>query len=94
MYVVTVEFVIKPSHLVAFLDAILENAESSLKEEPDCVHFDVCQSHEQPTHFFLYELYNSEMAFQEHLESKHYLEFIQTVGDWVESKEVKVWQRC
>lgn len=94
MYIVTVEFVIHSAYLLPFLDAVLEHAESSLHQEDDCQQFDVSQSHETPTHFFLYESYKDEQAFQMHLESQHYLTFSNAVKDWVIKKNINTWYAC
>ncbi|MER2494084.1 putative quinol monooxygenase [Catenovulum sediminis] len=94
MYIVTVEYVIDSGHILTFLDAVLENAETSLHQEPGCHQFDVNQSHENPTQFFLYEQFNSDVDFQQHLESEHYLTFSRNVSHWVISKEVRTWYSC
>ncbi|EWH08830.1 hypothetical protein DS2_15619 [Catenovulum agarivorans DS-2] len=94
MYVVTVDFIIKPAHLAEFLPAMMENAKTSLEVEPECTYFDVCQSESKSNHIFLYEIYNSEKAFQDHLASEHFKLFSQTVENWVESKAVNIFNRC
>ncbi|MCU4674334.1 antibiotic biosynthesis monooxygenase [Catenovulum sp. 2E275] len=94
MYIVTVEFVIHSAYLLPFLDAALENADSSLHHEEACHQFEVSQSHETPTHFFFYESYDDEQAFQQHLESQHFLTFSNAVKNWVISKKVRCWYAC
>jgi len=94
MYIVTVEFVIHSAYLLPFLDAALENADASLHHEAECHQFEVSQSHDTPTHFFFYEAYENEHAFQQHLESQHFLTFVNRIQDWVISKNVKSWYAC
>ena len=48
MYVVIVDFVIKPEHAKPFAEAISENARASLEREPACHQFDVCVSPDDP----------------------------------------------
>ena len=43
MYVITVEFEIEAAHLAAFLPLMSQNAEASIRDEPGCRQFDVCQ---------------------------------------------------
>ncbi|MEO0793850.1 MAG: putative quinol monooxygenase [Verrucomicrobiota bacterium] len=91
MYVITVEFMIKPDRLDAFIDAIQENATTSLQIEDGCHGFDVCQSEADPNRIFLYELYTEKEAFEAHLESEHFREFNDLSSEWVESKKVDSW---
>ena len=53
MYVITVEFEIATDHLAAFLPLISQNAEASVRDEPGCRQFDVCQDPDNPNHIFL-----------------------------------------
>ena len=94
MYIITVEYVINPGHMLTFMDAVLENAESSLHKEEGCVQFDVSQSHDNPTHFFLYEQFEDEIAFQQHVESEHYLAFSKKIQKAVVTKTVRHWYSC
>ena len=91
MYVVTVEFAIKAEWLEVFSKAVLTNAQTSLEQEPGCRQFDVCLDGDDPSHFFLYELYLDSAAFKLHLGTEHFKRFDATVAEWVESKHVKAW---
>lgn len=93
MYIVTVTFKVKPAHRAAFMPAMLANASESLLQEPDCHQFDVCVSPDDPNRIFLYEVYESEGAFQAHLAMPHFKAFSQRTADWVESKAVHVYTR-
>ncbi len=92
-YVVTVLFEIHAAHVNAFLTAMKNQARNSLEREPDCLQFDVCIDPDNPNHIFLYEIYQSAEAFQQHLDSDHFLAFDQAVRDWVVRKEVSTWLR-
>ncbi len=76
MLVVAVLYEIKPEYREAFRDAILKNAASSLRDEPECHRFDVSFSPDG-LRCFLYELYTDEVAFDYHRRTKHFAEFNQ-----------------
>lgn len=88
MYVITVEFQVKPEHISAFLPAMKEQAKNSLDLEEHCHHFDVCQDTNNSNRIFLYEIYSDEAAFQAHLDSTHFKTFAERVSTWVDSKSV------
>lgn len=88
MYVITVLFFIKPAYLDKFLPEMLANAATSLKQEPGCLQFDVCQSTENTNHVYLYEVYQHQQAFDDHLNSAHFLSFNETTKNWIEDKQI------
>lgn len=89
MQALVVEFRIRPAHVDAFADAIVENARASRETEPGCRQFDVCRDPADPTLFFLYELYDDEAAVQAHLRAPHFLAMSAASADWVEHKTVR-----
>ncbi len=91
MFVVTVNFTIRPDHATDFLPAMLENARASVEREPGCRQFDVCRDPEDPHEIFLYEIYDDAEAFQAHLAAEHFKTFDARVAPWVASKTVKTW---
>jgi autoinducer 2-degrading protein len=93
MFVVVVHFDVKPAHAQDFLSAIKENARLSLESEPGCRQFDVCMAPGKPESIFLYEVYDSEEAFNAHLQSRHFLHFNEHTSSWVQGKEVKTFSR-
>jgi (4S)-4-hydroxy-5-phosphonooxypentane-2,3-dione isomerase len=88
MYVVTVLFHVRPEHFAAFLEQMHLNAAQSLKDEPGCRQFDVCYEPARPGEVFLYEIYDSQAAFQAHLKAPHFLSFDAAVADMVIDKRV------
>lgn len=88
MFAVTVTFKIKPGNWERFLPLMRDNAQTSLREEPACRHFDVCTDPERAQEVFLYELYDDATAFQDHLASDHFRSFDAAVADMIESKQV------
>lgn len=91
MYAITVTFVVKPENADDFHAAILTQAQNSLTREPDCHRFDVARDPDDPARFFLYELYTDSAAFDAHLASPHFAEFIGKVEPWEVSRDLKGW---
>jgi (4S)-4-hydroxy-5-phosphonooxypentane-2,3-dione isomerase len=88
MLALIVEFRIKPAHIDAFEQSIIENARASRETETGCRQFDVCRDPADPSIFFLYELYDDDAAIQAHLQAPHYLQMSQASAAWVDSKKV------
>ncbi|MGQ9595884.1 MAG: putative quinol monooxygenase [Thermoproteota archaeon] len=82
MYVVCVTVFVKPGKEKDFIEAILENARKT-RQEPDNVRFDVLQSEENPSQFFLYEVYKNTEGFKGHQQTEHYLKWKERVADWM-----------
>jgi (4S)-4-hydroxy-5-phosphonooxypentane-2,3-dione isomerase len=93
MYVVLVDFVTKPEKAAAFAHAVSENAKASLSQEPDCHQFDVCVSPDEPSAFFLYEIYSDRAGFDAHLATPHFKSFDQMVEPWIADKKVRFLER-
>ena len=94
MFVIAVEFKIKAAHVAEFRAAMLEQARNSLEREEACRQFDVCFDPKDDSRVFLYEIYDDEAAFQVHLKSAHFLEFVERVKDWTADKRVEAWRRA
>lgn len=80
MYVVCVTIFVKPEHLAAFKAATLDNARNTRKEAAN-LRFDFLQSEEDPTRFFLYEVYQRKEDFAIHQQTEHYLRWKNAVAD-------------
>ena len=93
MFVVIVDFVIKPENATAFARAVSENAKASVGQEPECHQFDVCVSPDDRARFFLYEIYTDRAGFEAHLASAHYKSFDQLVGPWTADKKARFLER-
>lgn len=94
MHVVTVVFTVHAAHEPEFMQAMIGNARTSLRDEPGCRQFDVCESPAVPGKVFLYEVYDSEADFQSHLAAPHFLEFNALTAPWVADKVVAVYRRA
>ncbi|MCV6825367.1 MULTISPECIES: putative quinol monooxygenase [Halocynthiibacter] len=89
MFAVCVTFIIEPSKAEAFHAHINLNAKASVEMEAGCQLFDVCTDPSDPAKFFLYEIYDSAAAFDEHLESAHFKSFCSDIEGMVIDKKVE-----
>lgn len=89
MYVVVVDFKIKPESLAEFMPLMLENARASRETEPGCRQFDVCVDPADKSRIFLYELYDDRAAFDAHLATAHFKRFDAAVAPMVAAKAVR-----
>ena len=64
-FALAVRIRIKPENLEAFMHKLAANAVAA-RTEPGCLTFDVLLEPNDPTRVMLYEVYQSEAAFQEH----------------------------
>lgn len=91
-FVVTVTFRIEPEFRGPFRDAILANSSTSVRDEPGCSVFDVCEKADG-SEIFLYEIYDDEAAFKAHLATDHFKRFDAQVGPWVVDKRIVTFNR-
>ena len=74
-FVVIADFQVKPGNLPAFLEAAQDDAKHSVADEPGCRQFDViCPEASNDTVVF-YEVYDSRLDFDAHLETPHLARF-------------------
>jgi quinol monooxygenase YgiN len=74
MYAVTVRLEVPPEEFEKLLELLRVNAAASLAE-PGCRRFDVCVDAQSHPVIFLYELYDDEASFSQHLASAHFKAF-------------------
>jgi quinol monooxygenase YgiN len=86
--VVLVESRVKPSFIAQFRDLIVANAKASLEREAGCKRFDVLFDPEEPRRFVLYEIYEDQGAFEDHLASSHHLSFADAIEDEIEQRSI------
>ena len=87
MYVVCVSVHVKAEFILPFIQATLDNARGSRREE-DNVRFDVLRREDDPHRFFLYEVYRDKEGFARHQQTDHYLRWRDTVKDWMAESRV------
>ncbi len=85
--IVTVD--VRPECVEAFKAISVYNHENS-RLEPGNVRFDVLQSNEDPTKFFLYEVYADAEAAAAHKKTAHYLRWREEVADYMASPRVGI----
>jgi autoinducer 2-degrading protein len=83
MLVTCVHVFVKPDHLQDFIEATLKN-HAGTRQEPGNLRFDVLQVESDPTHFMLYEVFESTEASAQHKQTAHYLAWRNTVAAWME----------
>ena len=82
MYVVCVTVWVKPEYVDQFIAATRDN-HINTRQEPGNVRFDVLQAEDDPSRFFLYEVYRTKEDFTRHQQTPHYLRWRETVADWM-----------
>ena len=87
MYVVCVKVQVLPEHVDAFVAATLANARGT-RGEPANLRFDVLRGNDDPTRFFLYEVYTSEDGFKAHQQTAHYLAWREQVAPMMAAPRV------
>ena len=88
---VCVVFTIKADYVEQFRQAVMLQARNSLEKEAWCHQFDVCTDASNPNMVMLYETYDDRAAFDKHRQTEHFAEYSATVGDWIEAKQLGVW---
>ena len=83
MYVTIVNVMVKKAHLDDFIQATRLNHLASVQEQGNR-RFDVLQSDDNPQQFVLYEAFTSEDDAREHKKTTHYLNWRESVTDWME----------
>ena len=82
MYVIIAPIKIKEGYKERFVEAMLDDAKGSVRDEPGCLRFDVIQDGDDPNMIWLYEVYVDEAAFQAHIQTPHFIKWRETVKDW------------
>jgi autoinducer 2-degrading protein len=82
MIVTCVHVFVKEENREDFIEAIIKNHEGTIKE-PGNIRFDVLQNAEDPSKFLIYEVFESEEAVAAHKKTAHYLEWRETVENWM-----------
>ena len=87
MFSLMVQVEVRSGRREEFLAAIALNAESSVRDEPGCLRFDVCSVDSDENRFVLYELYADADAFAAHKAAPHFARW-RAVADQVLSSQV------
>jgi len=89
VFIVLVSLEAKPGGEHQLGQMLKLQAAKSLADEPGCRQFDVLAYKDESEHFLLYEVYESEQAFSEHLAMSHTISFLHDVKPLVYQKNEK-----
>ncbi|RWQ46601.1 putative quinol monooxygenase [Mesorhizobium sp.] len=89
-FVVWVDFRLKPGARDSFRKLVDANATASVCNEVGCRRFDVTEARGEPDRLVLYEIYDSEAAFDEHCRTAHFDEFNTQSAPLVDTKLVTI----
>jgi autoinducer 2-degrading protein len=81
MLALMVSLKVKPDQRDKFLAAAEDDSICSVRDEPGCFRFDVLQDQADENHFFFYEVYRDEAAFQAHGQAPHYARWRQAAAE-------------
>lgn len=79
MFSMIIVYQVKPEHREALLEAVLTDAQTSLRVEPGCIRVDVHQDNQDPNRLYLYEVWEDEEAHEAHRQTPHFARLRQTV---------------
>lgn len=74
-----------------FKQRLSRHARTTLEAEPGCERFDVHQSKDERTLFFLIEVYADQAALEAHRVAPHNLQFRADTVDWVIDRKWWFW---
>ncbi|MBM3935304.1 MAG: antibiotic biosynthesis monooxygenase [SAR202 cluster bacterium] len=82
MIAVLVSIRVRPGLMDRFIEATLDDARGSVRDEPGCYRFDVLRDAKDANLVHLYEVYTDESAREAHRKMPHYLEWGEAVKEW------------
>ena len=85
MFAVMVNVHIKPEYRKEFVEAMLDDARGSVRNESACLLFNVVQDSEDENCLHLYEVYASAEAFEEHKKTPHFIRWVEITKNWLAS---------
>ena len=88
MYTLIVTIQIKPEHRDSFIEAMLEDARISLRNEQGVVRFDMHQDEEDPNRFYMYEVFRDKNTFESHLQTAQVKTLRETTKTWYAAPSV------
>lgn len=86
MFVVAVFIEAQRGHADALRSALVALAAEARANERGCQHFDVSADPLDSASFLVYQVFDSEAAFNAHHELEHYARFASQIEPWVASK--------
>ncbi len=90
-FAIFVTIKLKPGTADAFRPLIEENAEAAVRDEADCLQFQVMTAEDDPETYFFYEVYTGAEALEKHRETPHYQKYMAAAEDMIAERSI---QRC
>ena len=84
-FVLLVELEIVPAELENYKAAVKENSQTAVREEPGCREHNVVFEKNNPTHIFVFEIYDSAEALAAHLASAHFKKYRAATANMITS---------
>ena len=88
LFVILVDFHLKPGVQSQFRRLIDANADASVRTEPGCLQFDVLEPEGEADRLLLYELYTGRAAFDAHRQTGHFRIFAEASESLILQKKV------
>jgi (4S)-4-hydroxy-5-phosphonooxypentane-2,3-dione isomerase len=73
MHIIVVSLQLNEEYRDAFVEAVVEEAQAVIRDEPGCLCYDVVQDGADSNRIWLYEVYKDAAAHQAHLQTPHFL---------------------
>jgi quinol monooxygenase YgiN len=87
-YIRIAKIVVDASQLEKYKTALEIHARAAVAKEPGVIMLYAVYEKEKPTHVTVFEIYASTAAYESHIKTAHFLEYKETVKDWVVSLEL------
>ena len=75
---------VKPNDIEKFLEACLENAKASVRDEPDCYRFEMLRDKNDQNRICFIEVFKNEQAMEAHYETRHFSKLWQTTENMID----------
>lgn len=87
MFVIFGTIDVKPNHMEKFLEACIEEAKASVRDEPDCYRFELLRDKNNPNRICYMEVFKNEQALQTHWETPHFSKMWQTIENMIDADD-------
>lgn len=79
---------VDPAQLTAYQAALKEGIETAVSKEPGVLAYYAVADKKEPSHITILEVYASQEAYQQHIETPHFKKYKATVQSMVKSLEL------
>jgi quinol monooxygenase YgiN len=88
LYINAVDLDIVPADFDKYIAALKENGAAAVKE-PGCREFNITVSQKDPNHVFIFEVYDSAAALDDHRATDHFKKYAATTKEMVAKRDVR-----